>query len=197
MISCLLAQLFQEQQLWLASQRWCLFPARFNPESQTSDAKTSHETWSNKMKCCHCGVYVYYQGNIIHWTVLLLRASWDISAFLSISVHWRKAVRKEQVWSWMWTHAIMNIYLILQRTKAPGCSSTLVILTWNECIMSYLSCYMPNVTCSVEQMTMSLSLASLKAQAAILRFNITADIGWRKKLFCIPSSPAEDQHHTN
>lgn len=40
-------------------------------------------------------------------------------------------------------------------------------------------------------------LAFVKAQTAILRFNITADIGWRKELFCIPSSPAEDQHHTN
>lgn len=146
---------------------------------------------------CQHGVVVYCQGNIIHWRVLLLWASWDISAFLSISVRWRKAARKEQARSWTWTCAIMNIYLILQKTKAPGYSSALVILTWNECIMSYLSCFMPNVTCSVEQMTARFSLASVKAQAAILRFNITADIGWRKKLFCIPSSPAEDQHHTN
>lgn len=63
--------------------------------------------------------------------------------------------------------------------------------------MGYLRCFMPNVTCSVEQMTARSALASVKAQTAILRFNITADIGWRKKLFCIPSSPAEDQHHTN
>lgn len=63
--------------------------------------------------------------------------------------------------------------------------------------MGYLSCFMPNVTCSVEQMTARSLLASVKAWTAILRFNITADIGWRKKLFCIPSSPAEDQHHTN
>lgn len=63
--------------------------------------------------------------------------------------------------------------------------------------MSYLSRFMPNVTCSVEQMTARFSLASIKAQTTILRFNITADIGWRKKLFCIPCSPAEDQHHTD
>lgn len=52
---------------------------------------------------------------------------------------------------------------------------------------------MPNVTCSVGQMTVRFSLAS-DCNIKILHH---ADIGWRKKLFCIPSSPAEDQHHTN
>ena len=168
---------------------WDIWCADFN-------IKTDQIWWVRMVlwvRYCQDGVYVYYQGNIIHWTVLLLWASWAVSASWSIL----KAVGEEQAWSWMWTHAIMNIYLILQKTKAPGSSSALVILTWNECIMSYLSCFMPNVTCSAEQMTARLSLASVKARAAILRFNIAADIGWRKKLFCIPSSPAEDQHHTN
>ena len=197
MISCLLAQLFQEQQLWLASQRWCLFPARFNPESQTSDAKTSHKTWSNKMKrdCVAASVVLPL------WSLCLLPGQhYSLNGVIALgflgcicflkyfSAQKEKAARKERAWSWMWTRAIMNIYLILQKTKASGYSSALVILTWNQCIMSYLSCFMPNVTCSVGQMT---------ASDCSIKILHHADIGWRKKLFCIPSSPAEDQHHTN
>lgn len=144
--------------------------------------------------CSQCRVNVYCQGNIIHWTVLLL---WAFFGDISASATKKKQWEKERAWSWVWTRAIMNIYLILQKSKAPGYSTALVILTWNECIMSYLSCSMPNVTCSVEQMTARFSPASAEAWTTILRFNIAADIGWTKELFCIPSSPAEDQHHTN
>lgn len=37
----------------------------------------------------------------------------------------------------------------------------------------------------------------VQAQAAILRFHITSGVSWRKELFCIPCSPAQDQHHTH
>lgn len=110
----------------------------------------------------------------------------------------KSSEEKEQAWSWVWTRAIMNIYLILQKSKAPGYSTALVILTWNECIMSYSSCSMPKVTCSAEQMTARFSLASAEARTAILGFNIAADIAWTKKsCFVFPLAPAEDRHHTN
>ncbi len=141
------------------------------------------------------------------WCLCLLRgqqhslkgviAVGSLGCLFCVSVHWRKPARKEQAWSWEWTRAIMNIYLILQEAKAPGFSSTLVILTWNEYIMSYLSLFMPNVPCFIKQVTGRFSLSSVKAKTTILRLNISADIVWRKKLFCIPSSPAQDQHHTN
>ena len=97
MISRLLGQLFQELQLWLASQRWCLFPARLSPQSK--DIWCKDLTWNlikygERGPCCECRAGVYW--------------------LLRIHLLPRSA---EQVWSWMWTRAMMNIYSVLQRTK--------------------------------------------------------------------------------
>lgn len=69
----------------------------------------------------------------------------------------------------------------LRKLKAPVYPLTLVTLTWDEHYELLELLFTPNVTCSVEQMTVRFSLASVEAQAAILRFYIRADIGWMKK----------------
>lgn len=120
MIPCLLVHLFQElqQQLWLASQRWCVFPAWFNPQSQTWCKRRKHKTWSNKKK------RNYDCGAAVTASVLTPRATLFTEQFIAWGFlgcvcffFWRSEERNVEKRASMWKVNVRHHEYLLNTSK--------------------------------------------------------------------------------
>lgn len=125
--------------------------ARVSDVMQTRNMRADEIKWKARVLWlwhCHSEVYVYCRGNITHWTVSCCPGC--ICCVISLY----STQRSSLVWNVNLRH-----HEYLPNTEG----ARVVVLTWNECTVCYLSCFIPNVTCSVEQMTSRFSPASDEA----------------------------------